>query len=460
MTRTRIQATAGTAARRYTRGARSLSLAIRGVRLTLWWQTWKWMVPVRVSKSCPAAGGRNVWNTAAGRGWRGAILTLLLVAGVLDVLLAGCGVRHTTAPDPASHKLTPVLPPPVAVITTDPPDRTTGLSPLTPITVSVTKGKLGEVSLTNPQGAPVPGQLDPDGTKWKTTEPLGYAKTYTISANAVGDDQRTVSRTSTFTTIQPRTLTYPSINPLNGETVGVGQPLSIYFDEPIADRQAAENAMTVTTSPHVEGAFYWFSKKEVHWRPREFWKPGTRVTVEIHDYGKDFGNGVYGQEDRVSHFTIGDAFIARADGATHQMTVEVNGQIVRTMPISMGRENFPSAKGVHVVTERNATKVMDSTTFGLALDAGGYMTKVQWATRISNGGEFVHAAPWSLAQQGNSNVSHGCINLSPENAKWFFDNVKKGDVVINTNTGGPDLKPWDGFGDWQVPWDQWVSGNK
>lgn len=351
-------------------------------------------------------------------------------------------------------------PPPVAVITTDPPDKAAGLSPLTPVTVSVARGKLGEVSVTNPQGAPVPGQLDPDGTRWKAAEPLAYGKTYTISANAIGDDNRSVSRTFTFSTIQPKTLTYPSINPLNGETVGVGMPLSIYFDEPIADRQAAEDAITVTTNPPVHGTFYWFSKKEVHWRPREYWQPGTKVTVEIRDYGKDFGNGVYGQEDRTSRFTIGDSFIARADGATHQMTVDINGRTVKTMPISMGSKEFPSANGVHVVTERNATKVMDSTTFGLALDAGGYQTKVQWATRISNGGEFVHAAPWSVAQQGHSNVSHGCINLSPENAKWFFDNAKKGDVVINTNTGGPDLKPWDGFGDWQIPWDQWVSGNK
>jgi lipoprotein-anchoring transpeptidase ErfK/SrfK len=376
------------------------------------------------------------------------------------VLLAGCGTRHTTTANPTAHQVIPPPPPPVAVITTDPPDGAVGLSPLTPVTVSVAKGKLGNVSLTNPEGVPVPGQLDPDGTTWKTAEPLGYGKTYTINANALGDDNRSVNRASTFATIQPRTLTYPSINPLNGETVGVGQPISIYFDESIADRQAAENAITVTTIPHVEGAFYWFSKKEVHWRPREFWQPGTHVTVEIHDYGKDFGDGVYGQEDRISRFTIGDAFIARADGATHQMTVEINGRVVKTMPISMGRENSPSTNGVHVVTEKNATKVMDSTTFGLALDAGGYIAKVQWATRISNGGEFVHAAPWSVVQQGNSNVSHGCINLSPENAKWFFDHVKKGDSVINTNTGGPELKPWDGFGDWQVPWGQWVSGNK
>ena len=374
--------------------------------------------------------------------------------------MAGCSPRQEPAASPPAHKLTSVPAPPLAVITTDPPDYATGLSPVTTVTVSVAKGKLKHVSVTDPNGDAVPGQLDPDGTSWKTTKPLDYGKTYTISVYAIGDDNRSVSHTSTFSTIQPRTLTYPSINPLDGETVGVGMPLAIYFDEPITDRQAAEHAITVTTTPPVYGAFYWFSKKEVHWRPREFWQPGTRVTVEIRDYGTDFGNGVYGQEDRISHFTIGDSIIARADGATHQMTVDINGQTVRTMPISMGSKEFASANGVHVVTERNATTVMDSTTFGLALDAGGYIAKVQWATRISNGGEFVHAAPWSVAQQGRSNVSHGCINLSPQNAKWFFDTVKKGDVVINTNTGGPQLKPWDGFGDWQIPWDQWVSGNK
>ncbi len=387
------------------------------------------------------------------------MITVWLVVGVLGALLAGCSSGQISAPKPAATKAAPP-PPPVAVITTDPPDGAAGVSPLATITVTVVKGRLREVSLTKSEGPPVGGELASDGTTWKTTEPLGYGKTYTINANALGDDNRLVSSTSTFATVQPRTLTYPSINPLNGETVGVGQPIAVYFDEPIANKQAAQDTITVTTNPSVDGAFYWFSNREVHWRPRQFWDPGTQVTIEIKDYGKDFGNGVYGQEDRLSRFTIGRSFIARADGATHQMTVEINHRPVRTMPISMGRPEFASHNGTHVVTERNATKLMDSTTFGLALDAGGYMTKVQWATRISNGGEFVHSAPWSVAQQGHSNVSHGCINLSPDNAKWFFDNVKKGDVVINANTGGPDLKPWDGFGDWQIPWGQWVTGNK
>lgn len=416
------------------------------------------MVPVGVSRSGPATGRRRTVSRLVRRS---AVITMLLLVGMLGALLAGCNSGHLSAPAPAAHQTAAPLPPPVAVITSDPANQAADISPLATITVTVTRGKLGEVSVASPQGTPVAGQLQADSTTWKTTEPLGYAKTYTINATAVGDDNRQVRSTSTFTTIAPRTLAFPSINPLNGETVGVGQPISIYFDEPITDRQAAENTITVTTDPPVDGAFYWFSKKEVHWRPQQFWDPGTHVTVDIHDYGKDFGNGVYGEQDRTSHFTIGDAFIATADGAAHQMTVAINGRPVRTMPISMGKPDTPSAKGVHVVTERNATKVMDSTTFGLALDApGGYIAKVKWATRISNSGEFVHSAPWSVAQQGNSNVSHGCINLSPDNAKWFFDNAKKGDVVINVNTGGPDLKPYDGFGDWQVPWGQWVSGNK
>ncbi|MGB8962873.1 MAG: Ig-like domain-containing protein [Pseudonocardiaceae bacterium] len=411
-----------------------------------------------MSRSGPVAGGRT---TVSALVKRSAVITVLLIVGMLGALVAGCNSGQTSVPTPAARKIAAPLPPPVAVITSDPADQAANISPLTTITVTVGKGKLSEVAVASPQGAPVAGQLQPDGTSWKTTEPLGYGKTYTINATAVGDDNRQVRSTSTFTTIAPRALAFPSINPLNGETVGVGQPISIYFDKPITDRQAAENTITVTTDPPVEGAFYWFSSKEVHWRPEQFWETGTHVTVDIRDYGKDFGNGVYGEEDRTSHFTIGDAFIARADGMTHQMTVEINGRLVRTMPISMGKPDTPSAKGVHVVTERNAVKVMDSTTFGLALDApGGYIATVKWATRISNSGEFVHSAPWSVAQQGSSNVSHGCINLSPDNAKWFFDNAKKGDVVINTNTGGPDLKPYDGFGDWQVPWGQWVSGNK
>lgn len=332
------------------------------------------------------------------------------------------------------------------------------VSPIAPIAVSVANGKLQRVSMVNTTGDQVDGELAPNGTSWNATEPLGYGKTYTITSTATGKTGAPVNRTSSFTTVAPRALAYPSMNPLDGQTIGVGQPLAIYFGESIENKQAVEDAITVKTAPEVEGGFYWFSDSEVHWRPKEFWAPGTTVTMDINLYGKDLGNGVYGEEDRQATFTIGDSVIARADGASHQMTVEVNGEVVRTIPISMGEPKFPSNNGVHVVTEQHRTYEMDSSTYGLSPDQGGYVTTVEYATRISNGGEFVHAAPWSVGDQGSSNVSHGCINMSTEDAKWFYDTFSKGDVVIQTNTGGPELQPWDGFGDWQIPWEEWQTG--
>jgi lipoprotein-anchoring transpeptidase ErfK/SrfK len=246
--------------------------------------------------------------------------------------------------------------------------------------------------------------------------------------------------------------------PANDQVIGVGHPLALTFDEPVADKAAAERAIRIDTEPHAEGAFHWFNDKELRWRPKEFWKPGTRITINASIYGKNLGDGVYGDADQRVTATVGDALIARADGASHEMTVEINGRVVRTIPISLGKPSFPSNNGIHVVSEMAESTVMDSTTFGLSYAAGGYRTTVQWATRISNGGEYVHAAPWSVGQQGYSNVSHGCINMSTEAARWFFHTAKRGDVVIVTNTGGPDLQPWDGWGDWQMPWQEWIRG--
>jgi lipoprotein-anchoring transpeptidase ErfK/SrfK len=280
-----------------------------------------------------------------------------------------------------------------------------------------------------------------------------------VTATGADADGRPGTVTSAFTTVKPRTLTFASMNPLDGQVVGVGQPVAVYFDEPIKDKKAAEQSIAITATPKVAGAFYWFSDTEVHWRPEGYWRAGTKVVTDIRIYGKDLGNGIFGEEDRHISFSIGDSVIAEADGASHQMVVKINGAVARQMPVSLGKPKAPSSNGVHVVTERHPTKIMDSSSYGVPVDSpDGYRTEVNWAVRISNGGEFVHSAPWSVADQGRRNVSHGCVNASPDNAKWFFDTVKKGDIVIIANSGGPTLKSWDGFGDWQIPWTQWVAG--
>jgi lipoprotein-anchoring transpeptidase ErfK/SrfK len=382
----------------------------------------------------------------------------LAVLGMVVSLIAGCSGGLGAG----SHPL-PVPPPPEPpTVQFAPQNGAKGVSPTTPITATVTKGKITGATMTNADGKQIAGSPSPDGTTWTAGEPLGYGKTYTLALTVQGQDGAPLTQQSTFSTVAPKKQTFVSMNPLDGQTVGVGQPLAFYFSEnaPAPDKARAEEAIRVQTEPAVEGTFYWFDDREVHWRPKEYWKPGTKITANIGIYGKDLGNGVWGEEDRNATITIGDAVVLRADGASHQMSVEVNGAVQRTIPVALGKPSFPSNNGVHVVTEHHPTKHMDSTTYGLPLEQGGYQTDVKWAVRISNGGEFLHAAPWSVGDQGRRNVSHGCINMSDDQAKWVFDLLKKGDVVEITNSGGPNLRAWDGFGDWQIPWAEWASGNR
>ncbi len=338
-------------------------------------------------------------------------------------------------------------------------DGQVGVSPGMPLKFQVQDGKFTEVKLTNQQGTQVSGQLAPDGRSWATTEVLGYGKTYQLSAAAIGLGGAN-SSTLSFTTSSPNNQTKPYLMPGEGEVVGIGQPVAIQFDENIPDRRAAQDAIKITTEPPVEGAFYWVNNREVRWRPEHFWKPGTRVNVEVNVYGKDLGKGLYGQDNITSHFTIGDAVIFTADDNTKQVTVERNGEVIMTMPTSMGKDSTPTDNGIYIVADKHEKIIMDSSTYGVAVNsADGYRTPVDYATRISYSGIFFHSAPWSVGQQGYSNASHGCLNLSPANARWVYENAKRGDITIIKNTVGGTLSGVDGLGDWNIPWAEWKAGN-
>ena len=233
----------------------------------------------------------------------------------------------------------------------------------------------------------------------------------------------------------PANFSTPSLNPSNGEVVGVAQPIIITFNESIDDRAAAERAITVTSNPGVAGSFYWTSDSQVRWKPAEFWPAHTQVTVKA--------------GDATSSFSIGDSVISTADDATKTITVTRNGEVVRTMPTSMGKPGHETPNGTYIVGEKFRDMYMDSSTYGVPVDSPeGYRTFVEYATRMSYSGIFVHAAPWSLDAQGNTNVSHGCLNVSTEDAKWFFENTQKGDPVVVRNTAGGELSGADGLGDW------------
>jgi lipoprotein-anchoring transpeptidase ErfK/SrfK len=388
---------------------------------------------------------------------------MAIVALLPAVVFGAAACDSTPAPPPQpqtiTDKGTPFADLLMPKLTASVVDGDVGVTVDAPVTVSAEDGVLGAVTMTDEDGAPVAGKLSPDGLQWSTTDPLDYNQRYTLNAQSLGLAGVT-NRSMTFQTHSPANLTRPYLLPNDGEVVGVGQPVAIRFDENIPNRVAAEKAITVTTSPSVEGAFYWLSNREVRWRPKAYWKPGTTVDVAVNSYGVDLGDGLFGQENVTTHFTIGDELIATADDNTKTLTVKRNGDVVKTMPISMGKNNTPTNNGTYIVGDRLSHMVMDSSTYGVPSNApNGYRTEVDWATQMSYSGIYVHGAPWSVGSQGYSNVSHGCLNVSTSNAQWFYENTKRGDIVEVSNTVGSVLPGTDGLGDWNIPWDQWKAGN-
>ena len=406
-----------------------------------------------------SSGSGSKWDVVwFMRVYRGFVLAAVGVVASVAVL-SGCSSASDIS-EPSvpidSNPMTELMKP---KLTSSVLDGAVGFSPADPVTVSVADGKLSSVTMLNPEGKPVSGAISPDGLSWTNTEPLGYDREYRVQADAYGLGGAS-STVSSFTTSQPGNFTKPYVLPNPGDVVGIGQPVAVQFDEPITDKVAAQNAITVTTTPAVEGAFYWVNNKEVRWRPQNYWAPGTKVDVAVDVYGRDLGDDIFGQENATTSFTIGDAVIATADDNTKQVTFNVNGQDVITMPTSMGKDSTPTDNGVYIIGDRFEHLVMDSSTYGVPVNSSsGYRTPVDWATRMSYSGIFFHSAPWSVGQQGYSNASHGCLNLSPTNAKWVYDNTKRGDIVVVKNTVGGTLSGTDGLGDWNVPWDEWKAGN-
>ena len=230
----------------------------------------------------------------------------------------------------------------------------------------------------------------------------------------------------------------PRLVPANGATVGVAQPIIVNFPGLVDDSGAAENAVHISSVPPVPGKFYWMKPTQLRWRPLSFWPAHTAVTV-------DAGG-------TVSSFQTGDSLVATADDATHQLTVTRNGAVEKTIPMSMGMASggHQTPNGTYYVQEKMPSVVMDSSTYGVPVNSTyGYKTTVELAVRFDDSGDFVHSAPWSVDDQGKRDVSHGCINISPTNAKWFFDNFNAGDPIVVTNSSGGTYSRHDGSNDWQ-----------
>jgi len=348
----------------------------------------------------------------------------------------------------------------------------TDVSPVDPIKVAVADGSISSVVMTNADGKVIKGALAPDRSSWSSAEDLGYGKTYQVRAVAANAEGKLTSESSSFTTLTPDNQTMPYIQTADGSAVpagvvfGVGQVIRIHFDESIPDHKAAMAAIKVTTVPAQLGGFSWLSDTDVYWRTASYMKPGTKVTIAANVYGKNLGNDLYGQADSSTWFQVGDSHISIADDKTKLLKVYTNGKLVKTIPTSMGKHtsikgdngqpiDLRTNSGPHVVVDGETNIDMNSASFGLSKGENAYRTTVPVGVRISYDGEYVHWADWSVWAQGNTDTSHGCLNVSPDNSWWFYHYSRPGDIVEVRNTGRA-LQEWNS-GFWTVSFAKWIS---
>lgn len=329
------------------------------------------------------------------------------------------------------------------------------------VAVQAAGGRLTDVTVSDGK-ATLEGTLAPDGSSWTADDLLEPDTLYTVRATASGGPGGSTQRQVRFRTqaLPLDKQTYPSVAPLDGETVGVGMPVIVSFDVPVANKKALERHMTVTSQPAQKGSWHWLTDREAHWRPATYWQAGTDVSVDVGINSVPAGNGVYGQEDRRLRFHVGDSHVYRVNARTHQMKVLVNQKLTRTIPITTGKAGFTTRSGTKVIIEKFATKRMRSETIGIGQGSPEYydLDDVQWAMRLTYSGEFIHAAPWSVGSQGRANVSHGCTGMSTANAKWLYDLSRRGDVVEYTGTDRP-MEFGNGYGDWNEPFGEYAEGS-
>jgi lipoprotein-anchoring transpeptidase ErfK/SrfK len=326
----------------------------------------------------------------------------------------------------------------------------------TRVTASAEKGTLTNASLSylSKKGNRIAVEGKLDGGTWTAGDLLEPGVKYTLAMEAKDADGKTTETTQTFRTVD-LTLNqqvYVAVSPRDGGVVR--------FDLPVKDKAAFEKQMKVTSTPAQAGSWYWLSSQEAHWRPRAYWKPGTKVHVEADLNGVPAGGGRWGQMSRTADFTIGRSVIAKVNLKTDQMDVMINGKLARRIPVTGGRPGFITRSGVKVIMDKQTNITMKAETIGLKKDDPNYYadTKVKYAMRVTNSGEFLHSAPWSVADQGHRNVSHGCTGMSEPNAGWLYDNVTIGDVVETTGTDRP-MSMGNGYADWNLSAAQWAAGS-
>ncbi|MFC4913972.1 L,D-transpeptidase [Actinomadura gamaensis] len=378
-------------------------------------------------------------------------------AGAMLVLASACGGGDggTKRGELAAESSHPV--------TVTPADGATAVKPDGTVEVKAASGTLDGVTVQG-GGKALPGEFVADRKSWHSTRTLVPGADYTVSVQGRRNG-KPVTVTSRFSTLKPsKTLRIVDITPNQaGEKVGVGMPVFVRLNRAVTGKSAkaaVERALTVTPEKPVEGAWRWIGDDRLVYRTRTYWAPHQKVEIDAKLAGVSVGNGVYGVKDSAATMRIGAEQITKGDISDHEMTVYRDGEKVRRIPFSAGNgstREYTTTSGVHLLMERESHVTMVSPGRKPG-DPGYYKTDVDWAVRFSNSGEYTHSAPWNVGIQGSANTSHGCLNLSPANARWYYDHAQRGDVLALT--GSSRKVEWDnGWSFWQMSFDKWKQGS-
>jgi lipoprotein-anchoring transpeptidase ErfK/SrfK len=378
------------------------------------------------------------------RATRTAAALVVLAVGTAPGL-AAC---HGGTKPAAARPIAPPAPPVALAVSPAAGDTAVPIS--AEIGTKVSDGKVTDVSLVDAAGQPVTGELREDGSAWVPGSALRYGTSYTAKVTAVGADKKPVTRATTFTTAAKPTgpVVTSDLMLTNGETYGVGMPIVVEFgsEVPPESRAAVQQRLFVNSDPPQPGAWHWFGGRQVMYRPERYWQPGTKITARKALNGVQIGTG-HADEDLTATVTIGRKLTIDIDNATKQLSVYQNDALVRTMPVSLGKPSTPTSSGTTVIMSREASTVFHTPE---------YTVRVQYAMRLTWGGQYIHAAPWSVSDQGHRNVSHGCTNVSTDNAKWVYEQTLVGDPVTTRGTEAP-LDPGDGWTAWDLSWSDYKA---
>ncbi|WP_233533855.1 Ig-like domain-containing protein [Kitasatospora sp. SolWspMP-SS2h] len=407
----------------------------------------------------------------AGRGRRaGRAAAALLVGGVL-LLGTACngdgGGGSTDAKgtagggSPSSSASDPTPKVSTAQLTVTPANGATDVQPKDGLQVAVASGKLTSVEVTDKNGKAVDGKISDDGLSWKPAGQLAVGTTYTVAAQAVDAAGLVAASTTSFTTLTPAKTASTNDNIADNGTYGVGMIVSVSFGKPIKNKDAVLAGISVTGSDGTVAKGHWFTNQRLDFRPEQFWKPGTKVTVKYRLKNVEVAPGVYGDIDKDEPFTIGRYQVSTVDAAAHTMTVDHGGGKTESIPITAGNDQNASWNGTMVISSKEKVTRMNSATVSNVKGDEYDVPDVPHAMRLTSTGTYVHGNYWSTAF-GKSNASHGCVGMADVKgggdstaAGKFFNSSIIGDVVRIKNSKGQTVAGDNGWSGWTVPWSKW-----